>query len=84
MELTTGQTPPTEVSAAVFQRTEGILFFMTSRAPPRYRAGGTTYGTSHTSLPVLPHTVRRLIEQRLATVSGECQQMLTAAAVTGA
>ena len=84
MELTTGEAPPMEMSAAVFQRTEGHPFFMTEVV--RLLATGqrtATHNTSHTSLPVLPPTVRSVIEQRLATVSGECRQMLTAAAVVG-
>ncbi len=84
MELTTGQASPPEVSTVVFQRTEGHPFFMTEVV--RLLAtepAATTPNTSPMSLPVLPHTVRSVIEQRLATVSGECRQMLTAAAVIG-
>jgi tetratricopeptide (TPR) repeat protein len=84
MELITGQASPTEVSRAIFQRTEGHPFFMTEivrlLATEQLAA---TYDPASTSLPVLPPTVRSVVEQRLATVSRECRQMLTAAAVIG-
>jgi predicted ATPase len=68
MELTTGQAPPAEVSAAVFQRTEGHPFFMTEMV--RLLAteqAAATHDASHASLPVLPPTVRSVIEQRVQT-----------------
>ncbi len=84
MKLTTGQAPPPEVSVAVFQRTEGHPFFMTEVVRLLAAKQVTArHDTSQASLPVLPQTVRSVIEQRLATVSGECRQMLTAAAVIG-
>lgn len=54
---TVGQTPTTEVSTAVFQRTEGHPFFMIEMV----HLLATTQGMSQ-SLAVLPATVRSVIE----------------------
>ncbi len=82
--LTTGHAPSTEIGMAVFQRTEGHPFFLTEVVRLLASEQATTMpGTSHTLLPVLPHTVRSVIEQRLATVSMQCRQVLTRAAVIG-
>lgn len=84
LELTTGQPSSAAMSAAVFHRTEGHPFFMTEVMRLLTLDQGTVAFTAFpTSPPVLPPTVRSVIEQRLATVSVECQQVLILAAVIG-
>lgn len=84
LELTTGQPSSAAMSAAVFQRTEGHPFFMTEVVRLLTRDQRVVTSTAlATALPVLPPTVRSVIEQHLATVSVECQQVLILAAVLG-
>ena len=73
-----------EVIAAVFQRTEGHPFFMTEVVRLlSTEQGAASRDISQPSRPVLPPTVRSVIEQRLQTVSPPCRRLLTVTAVIG-
>ena len=85
IDLTVGSPMPQELSAAIYNKTQGNPFFVTEMVRLLVAQGGQSgIGAlqSDMALP-LPQGVREAIGRRLNTLSADCYRVLTSACVLG-
>ncbi len=84
IELSAGAKPSTEVAAAIYRRTDGNPFFVNEVIHILLADGADLASISHSpiDLPV-PASVWAAVQRRIDRLSGECVEVLCAAAVIG-